>query len=115
MKSKFTAVLGFALMLTPFSVFAAQNSQKVTFPATVTLNGTTVPAGTYKVEWDGTGSVTANIVKGKKVVASAPATVTESKSGYDGALDVQGKTLQGIEFKNASLQFTQGGGTPAGQ
>ena len=115
MKSKFTAVVMFVLMLTPFSLFAAQNSQKVTFPSTVTLNGTTVPAGAYKVEWDGTGSVTANIVKGKKVVASAPATVTATKSAYDGAVDTRGTTLEGIQFQNVSLRFAQDGGAPAGQ
>jgi hypothetical protein len=115
MKINFLALVSSAVMLAPLSLFAAQNSKKVNFPDTVTVNGTTVPAGTYRVEWDGTGAVTAKIEKGKKVVATAPATALEKNTGYDGALEIEGKVLQGIAFQNTELQFQQGSSTPAGK
>lgn len=115
MKSKFFALLSAVLLLTPLSLFAAQNSKKVTFPDAVTVNGTTVPAGTYNVKWDGTGSVTATIQQGKKVIATAPATAVQKNTGYDGAVETQGKVLQGIEFNNVALQFQQGNATPTGK
>ncbi|ABF41051.1 hypothetical protein Acid345_2050 [Candidatus Koribacter versatilis Ellin345] len=106
MKPKLISVLSLMLLLAPLSLFAAsKNSQSVTFSRTITVGGTTIPAGDYKVQWDGTGNVTANIVRGKKVLATVPATVTGTKSNYDGALHFDGDTLQGILFKNATLEF----------
>ncbi len=106
MKSKLFTALSLVLLLAPLSLFAAsKTSQSVTFTRTVTVGGTAIPAGNYKVQWDGTGNVTANIVRGKKVVAALPATVTETKSNFDGALHFNGDTLQGIFFKNATVDF----------
>jgi hypothetical protein len=106
MKSKYTALLSLVLMMTPLSLLAASHySQSVTISDPVTVGGTQVPAGTYRVQWDGTGTVTATIQKGKKVVASVPATATTSKSNYDGALETDGNTLQGIDWHNVSLRF----------
>lgn len=113
MKTKYSALLSLVLMAAPM-VFAAQhNSENVTLPDAVTVGGTEVPAGTYRVEWDGTGSVTATIVKGKKVLASVPATVVAAKGNYDGAIDTDGKTLQGIQWRKTSLQFSPNASTPA--
>jgi len=106
MKNKFTAVLSLALFLTPLSMFAAaKNSQNVHFTEAVTVNGTEIPAGNYKVEWEGSGATTATINQGKKVLATVPATVTPSKSAYDAALETEGKNLQGIQFKNQTIRF----------
>lgn len=106
MKSKYTALLSLLLMMTPLSLLAASHySQNVTIADTVTVGGTQVPAGTYRVQWDGTGAVTATIVKGKKVVASVPANVTAAKTSYDGALETNGNTLQGIDWRNVSIRF----------
>lgn len=106
MKSKYTALLTLLLMMTPLSLLAASRySQNVTLDNAVTVGGTQVPAGTYKVQWDGTGSVNASIVQGKKVVATVPATVTEAKSNYDGALQTEGKALQGIDWHKVSIRF----------
>ncbi len=106
MKNKFAAILSLALLVTPVSMFAAsKNSQNVTFPKAVTVNGTEIPAGTYKLQWEGN---TATINKGKKVLATTPVTVTPAQSQYDGALELEGKNLQGIQFKNQTIQFTSG-------
>jgi hypothetical protein len=117
MKSKFTALLTLALMMTPLSLLAASHySESITISDPVTVGGTQVPAGTYKVQWDGTGSVNATIAQGKKVIATVPATVTPAKSNYDGALETDGKTLQGIEWHKVAIQFNgpAAGATSAG-
>jgi hypothetical protein len=117
MKSKYTAILSLVLLMTPLSLLAAPHySQSVTLSDSVTVGGTQVPAGNYKVQWDGTGSVNATIVQGKKVVATVPATVTEAKSNYDGALQTEGKTLQGIDWHKVSIRFngSAAGATSAG-
>ncbi len=110
MKSKSMATLLLALMMAPVTLLAASHySENVTLPDAVTVGGTQVPAGTYQVKWDGTGTVTATINEGKKVVASVPATVVDTKSAYDGAIDTQGKVLQGIQWKKMAIQFNQPG------
>ncbi len=113
MKTKYAALLSAALIMTPLSLLAAQHSENVTFSDPVTVGGTAVPAGTYRVQWDGTGKVTATINKGKKTIASVPATVVPSKSSTNTALDTEGKVLQGIQFKNETLQFDQAGAATA--
>ena len=109
MKSKYIAPLLLALMMSPLVLRAASHfSENVTLTDTLTVGGTQLPAGTYRVQWDGTGAVTATLNQGKKVVASVPATVVDTKSNYDGAIDTQGKALQGIQWKNKTIQFNQG-------
>jgi hypothetical protein len=115
MKSKWMAIVSLGAMLMPFSAFAATQSEKVTFRDPVTLNGTQLPAGAYRVEWDGTGNVTARIAKGKKVVATVPATVELKNTGYDGATETEGKELKAIDFKNVELRFQAGTSNAQGQ
>ena len=113
MKTKYTALISAVLMMTPLSLLAAQRSENVTFSDAVTVGGTPVPAGTYRVQWDGTGKVTATINKGKKTVVSVPANVVPSKSSINTALDTEGKVLHGIQFKNETLQFAPAGAATA--
>ena len=66
-----------ALALTT-SAFAASESHKGSFEigAPTQVNGTTLPAGEYTAQWEGTGpTVQINIMQGRKVVATAPAQV----------------------------------------
>ena len=117
MKSKYTALLSLVLMMTPLSLLAASHySESVTISDPVTVGGTQVPAGTYRVQWDGTGAVTATIQQGKKVIASVPATATAAKSTYDGALETTGNTLQGIDWHKVAIRFNgaAAGATSAG-
>jgi len=110
---KYIVVVAMMLMI-PAAVFAApKNSANITFDTPVTVNGTQVPAGEYRVEWQGTRtSVQANIVQGKKVVASAPATLIIGKTQYDGAVEVKqgdnnSKILEAIDWSKRSLRFDQ--------
>jgi hypothetical protein len=73
---KSTLVLGLALFAT--SAFAAANKQTLQITHPTMVNGTTLKAGEYKLEWEGTGpNVELSIKQGKNVVAKVPARVVE--------------------------------------
>jgi len=70
-------LLGLTLLLAT-SVFAASNKGSLQTMSDVTVSGRTLPAGEYSVNWDGSGqNVQLNIMKGKKVVATTPATLVD--------------------------------------
>ena len=69
-------VLGIALLLAS-SAFAA-NKPSLQLSHSVTVNGTTLEAGDYQVQWEGNGpNVEISILQGKNVVAKAPARVVD--------------------------------------
>lgn len=116
MKSRILYVFSFLLMVFPLAALAAQhNTGSVTLGDPVTVGNTVLPAGDYKVKWEGTGSdVKVSFLQGKKELATAAATVTAESSPYDGAAvetqdqSTNSKTLKQILFKNVSLTFEQG-------
>lgn len=117
MKSKYSALLLLVLMMPLALSAASKNSAKVTFGDTVTIGGTQVPAGDYRVQWEGTGtSVVAKFMQGDKVIASAPATLVQANSPYDQAVDLtpgdnNSQVLHAIEWSHRSLQFDQANGS----
>jgi hypothetical protein len=91
-----TLLLGSSLLLSA-SVFAGSiNKKSLHLYQDVTIEGKQVPAGDYKVEWNGTGpDVKVNIVKGKDTVASFSARVISENiahrdSGYTAAAEKDG-------------------------
>ena len=111
---KRTAIVALILMMTPMALLAAsKNSEKVTFSETVTVNGTQIPPGDYRVEWQGTGtSVDASILRGRKVVASSPATLVKSNNQFSGAFEARdgennSHILDAIDYADFSLRFDQ--------
>jgi hypothetical protein len=97
-----TLVLAFAT-----SAFAASDSHKSSFElsAATQVNGTTLPAGDYTAQWEGSGpAVQVNIMQGKKVVATVPAQVVALDSK---ASDTQAEVLKGSngERELKALQF----------
>jgi hypothetical protein len=111
---KYSAILAI-LAMSPAALLAApKNSASVRFTETVTINGTQVPPGDYSVQWQGTGpTVEASILKGGKVLTTAPATLTERKGNSDVAVETnQGedntRVLEAIDWRNRSLHFDQG-------
>jgi len=69
-------VMGAALLLAT-SAFAANKGQ-VTISSPVQVGGKQLSAGQYSVQWEGNGpAVEANIMKGKKVVATVPARLVQ--------------------------------------
>jgi hypothetical protein len=105
-------VLGLALLLASSAFAATKGSLQLSSP--VTLNGTQLKAGDYKVEWDGSGpNVEISILKGKNVIAKVPAHVVElqAPANNDAAvtrLNASGpSTLAGLRFrgKKTALEF----------
>ena len=72
MKGSKSLFLGLALLLATSAFAANKGSLQVQEP--LSINGTKLAPGDYKVEWDGAGpSVEMSILKGKSVVAKVPA------------------------------------------
>ena len=106
-------VLGLALMLASSAFAATQAKLQIDHP--VTVNGTTLKAGEYKVQWEGNGpNVELSILQGKNVVAKAPAHVVElqTPSAYDAALthknDSGPNSLAGIRFQGKKMSLELG-------
>jgi hypothetical protein len=78
-------LLGLTLLLATSAWAANKGSLTVNEP--VTVNGTTLAAGDYQFNWEGTGSnVELNILKSAKVVVTVPARLVElSRPGNDSA------------------------------
>jgi hypothetical protein len=87
MRTSKSLLLGLALLLATSAFAANKGSLNVQEP--VTVNGTRLAPGDYKVAWDGTGpSVELSITQGKKVVAKVPARMVtlENPSQTDAAV-----------------------------
>ncbi len=118
-----SVILGLALLLAS-SAFA--ETKGIEINNTVTVNGTKIKPGDYKLEWNGNGpNVELSIMKGSKVVARVPAhvvelqtpadyTATEVKTDNSGAPSVTGFRFQGkkmaLELGDAGAN-TQAGGS----
>jgi hypothetical protein len=97
MKSQLFSRIIFATLVLALttSAFAAGDSHKGSFEigAPTQVNGATLPAGEYTAQWEGAGpTVQINILKGKKVVATAPAQLVTLDSK---ATDTQAEVLNG--------------------
>ncbi|HET7442543.1 MAG TPA: hypothetical protein VFJ47_14665 [Terriglobales bacterium] len=106
-------LLGLALMLATAAFAANKGSVQVQEPFTV--SGQQLPAGEYKVKWEGTGSnVELSILKGGKVVATSPARLLELKdsSSQDSAIvrhnDDGSRSLSEIRFSGKKFALALG-------
>lgn len=104
----------FALLLAS-SAFAGDKAS-LQLNNAVTLNGTTIAPGDYKLQWDGTGpNIELSILHGKRVVAKVPAHMVDlaAPSPTDAAItlkqDSGPNSLSGIRFqgKKYALDLTQ--------
>jgi hypothetical protein len=110
------SILGAALLCSA-GLFAAENNKgSLHLDDKVTVDGTPVNPGDYRVEWTGSGpDVQVTLLKGKQTVASFPAHVTEQPSpnntnAYASSEEPDGgKKLTAIYFggKHYSLQIEQ--------
>jgi hypothetical protein len=105
-----SAVLALMLVFAASAFAATKGSLQLT--NTVTVNGTTLKAGDYKVQWEGAGpNVELSIMQGKKVVATVPAHTVELQSApeNDEALtrlnDAGPNALAGIRFHGQKTAF----------
>jgi hypothetical protein len=106
-------VLGLALLLASSAFALTKGSLQL--GSSAVLNGTTLKAGEYKVQWEGSGpNVEVSILKGKNVVAKTQARVVElqAASTNDAALmhkDESGaSTLTGLRFEGKKFALELG-------
>jgi hypothetical protein len=106
-------VVGLALTLAS-SAFAASKAN-LTLNNPTSINGTSLKAGEYKLQWDGSGpNVEVSIMQGKKVVAKVPAKVVDlnQSSANDAALLKQNSdgttTLAGARFQGKKFALELG-------
>jgi hypothetical protein len=103
-------LFGYALMLTLMAApaFAAKNSQSVNFASPVKLGTTNLPAGDYKVTWNGTGdNVQVTIAENGKTL-TVPARLVAEKHTHKGYVVTRQSgvdQLQTIQLSDISLQF----------
>lgn len=108
-KSLFAAAMVFVI---PALAFAGQrNSANVNLDQSVTIAGTPLAAGQYKLIWEGAGpNVTVNFLEGKKTVATAPAKLVSNPTNEEAietatAAD-NSRVLQAVDLKNVTIKFT---------
>ena len=79
--SKYTGGLVLALAVLLSTAAFAGNKAELYLGDATQLNGKQLPAGTYQLKWEGNGpEVQVQILKGKKVVATAPAKLEQATS-----------------------------------
>ena len=106
-------VLGLALLLVCSAFAGTKANLQLNNP--VTLNGTTLKPGDYKVQWEGSGpNVEVSITQGKNVVAKVPAHVVElpTAAPNDAAVtrknDSGPNTLAGLRFEGKKIALELG-------
>jgi hypothetical protein len=109
-------VLGAALILASSAFAASKASLSLSNP--VLVNGTTVKAGDYKLEWEGSGSdVELSIMQGKKVLAKVPAHVVSldsvaiNSAAITRKSDAGPSTLTGVRFAGKKFALDLGQST----
>jgi hypothetical protein len=109
-------LMAFALLLATGAFAATKASLELTNP--VTLNGTTLKPGDYKVQWEGTGpNVELSITQGKHIVAKASARIVDlpAPSENDAAVTVKNdsgpNSLAGIRFHGKKFALDLSGGS----
>ena len=97
-------VMGLALFLASSAFAATKASLQLSNP--VLVNGTTLKAGDYKVQWEGSGpSVELSIMQGKNVLAKVPAHIVDlqTPAANDAAVtrknDSGPNSLAGVRFQ----------------
>ena len=97
--------------MTPVLAFGApKNSAKFTLEQPVTVAGTQLAPGEYKLTWDGSGpDVTVSFAEGKKVVATASAQLV-NKGNVPEAIETKNSgdnttLLKAIDLNKVTIEF----------
>jgi hypothetical protein len=110
-----SVILGLALVLASSAFASTKGTMQLN--NAVTVNGTRLKAGDYKLEWEGSGpNVELSILQGKNVVAKVPAHVVDlpSPATYTAAVTRKNgdgtNVLDGVRFegKRMALDFGEG-------
>jgi hypothetical protein len=121
----FSLLIGSSLLFSATAFAGNAGKKNLHLDKNVTIEGKTLPAGDYKVEWTGTGSdVKVNILKGKETVATVSAhqvavPATNKQDGYssttaqDGSSSLNTLFFSGDKFDLEIGQSTTAGAAPA--
>jgi hypothetical protein len=119
-KSSKSLVLGLALLLASTAFASTKASLELGRP--VTVNGTTLQPGEYKVEWEGDGpNVEVSILQGKNIVAKTSAHMVElqTPAANDAAVTRQSdkgpNALAAIRFQGKKFSLELGEASEAMQ
>jgi hypothetical protein len=113
-----TVLVGFTLLFAASAFAAEQKTLELNNP--VIVNGTLLEPGAYKFRWEGSGTnVQLSILRGRRVVATAPAHEVElqNKPDYDGDVVRNGSegpgTLSAVMIRGnrTSLELDSPGGS----
>jgi hypothetical protein len=113
---QYLAVLSTLALLSPLGALARENGHSVDIDNAVQVGGTQLNPGTYKVEWQGTGSaVQVSFSQNGKTVATVPGTLkTNDQEVTQDEIMIEGtgtdtKTLKEIDFghQKEALVFGQ--------
>lgn len=113
MYKAFAGLLGGMAILIASNALAADKASIKLYDPTL-VNGTQLAPGDYEVQWDGTGSdVQLKIIRGKKVVASTPASIMQLKTpAPQNMTSTRGgdhdRTLTGISLRGKNYAFAIG-------
>jgi hypothetical protein len=112
-KASKNLVLGLALVFASSAFASSKANLQLANP--VTVNGTTLNPGDYKIQWEGNGpNVELSFLRGKNVVAKVPAHVVElpTPSSNDAAVTRQNpggpNSLTGIRFQGKKFSLELG-------
>ena len=110
MKSKiiFAAAMVFAVPALTFA--ASKNSANVSLDQPVSVAGTQLAPGQYKLSWEGAGpDVTVVFTEGKKTIATAAAKIVSHRNNQEAiettTVGENKSLLHAVDLKNLTLQF----------
>jgi hypothetical protein len=106
-------VMGLALLLASSAFAATKANLQLSNP--VTVNGTNLKPGEYKLQWEGSGpNVELSIVQGKNVLTKVPAHVVQldTAAANDAAITQKNNSgpnsLTGIRFEGKKFELQLG-------
>jgi len=114
-------LMGLTLLLASSAMAATKAN--LTLGDQVTVNGTTLKPGDYKLEWDGSGpNVEVSILQGKTVVTKLPAKLVELRTpaannaalittNGDGTRSLSGARFEGKKYSLAIGESSDGAGS----
>jgi hypothetical protein len=115
-----SVVLALAVLLVTSAFAASSSTGSLHLSEAVQVNGQPVPAGDYKLRWEGTGpDVEVSFMQGKNVVTKAQAKVVEVKEKFNNDAAVVDKsagtpTITEVRFAGKKYALALGSTVKAG-
>jgi hypothetical protein len=111
MKSKLLLASAIVLLIPAMAFAKPKDSANIDLSQPVTVAGTQLAPGQYKVTWEGAGSdVKVSFTEGKKTLATAPAKLVSNTTDLDNAIETNTAAdnttlLRAIDLKHITIRF----------